>query len=65
MAVLQANALTLADHAKRVDPDGKIPKIVEMLSQTNEILDDMAFVEGNLPTGHQCTIRTGLMASSV
>lgn len=60
MATLSQNALTLADHAKRVDPDGKTPKIVEMLSQTNEILDDMRFMEGNLPTGHQVTIRTGL-----
>lgn len=60
MATLSSKALTLADHAKRLDPDGKIPKIVEMLSQTNEILDDMLFLEGNLPTGHRQTIRTGL-----
>ena len=26
----------------------------------NEVLDDMPFVEGNLPTGHKSTIRTGL-----
>lgn len=60
MATLSSNALTLADHAKRVDPDGKIPKIVELLAQTNEILDDMQFVEGNLPTGHRTSVRTGL-----
>ena len=30
------------------------------LSQTNEILDDMMVVEGNLPTGHKTTVRTGL-----
>lgn len=60
MAVLSSNALTLADHAKRIDPDGKTPKIVEMLSQTNEILDDMLFLEGNLPTGHRTSVRTGL-----
>ena len=60
MATLSANALTLADHAKRVDPDGKIPKIVELLSTTNEILDDMVFMEGNLPTGHRTVVRTGL-----
>jgi hypothetical protein len=60
MATLSSNALTLADHAKRVDPEGKIPKIVEMLSQTNEILDDMLFLEGNLPTGHRSSVRTGL-----
>lgn len=60
MAVLSANALTLADHAKRLDPDGKTSAIVELLSQTNEILEDMLFVEGNLPTGHRTSVRTGL-----
>lgn len=60
MATLSANALTLADWAKRVDPDGKVPSIVELLSQTNEILQDMMFIEGNLPTGHRTTVRTGL-----
>lgn len=60
MATLGANVLTLADWAKRLDPQGKVPAIVELLSQTNEILNDMAFKEGNLPTGHRCTVRTGL-----
>ena len=63
MATLSSNAKTLADIAKLVDPNGKVPKIVEMLSQTNEILADMRFLEGNLPTGHQSTIRTGLPTS--
>ncbi len=62
MSTLTATALTLIDWAKRLDPDGKVPTIVELLSQTNEILTDMMFVEGNLPTGHQTTIRTGLPA---
>ena len=60
MAILAANVLTLMDWAKRLDPDGKIAMIVEMLSQTNEILEDMIFVQGNLPTGHRSVIRTGL-----
>lgn len=60
MATLSIKAMTLADHAKIKDPDGKTAKIVELLSQTNEILDDMLFQEGNLPTGHQTTVRTGL-----
>jgi hypothetical protein len=51
---------TLLDVAKRMDPDGKIDKIAEMLSQDNEILDDMPWFEGNLPTGHRVTVRTGL-----
>jgi hypothetical protein len=61
-ATLGTGALTLADWAKRLDPDGKVPTIVELLAQTNEILDDALFREGNLPTGHRVTIRTGLPA---
>lgn len=60
MSQLGSNVLTLADHAKRLDPNGKVAKIVEMLSQNNEILQDIPFMEGNLVTGHQSTIRTGL-----
>lgn len=59
-ATLSTGALTLIDWAKRLDPDGKVPVIVELLSQSNEILEDMLFREGNLPTGHRTTIRTGL-----
>lgn len=60
MATLSSNALTLADWAKRLDPEGKVPSIVELLAQTNEILSDMLWLEGNLPTGHRTTVRTGL-----
>jgi hypothetical protein len=60
MATLSANALTLADWAKRLDPDGKVSAIVELLTQTNEILLDSRWIEGNLPTGHRTTVRTGL-----
>lgn len=51
---------TLSDWAKLVDPDGKVAKVVELLAETNEILEDAVFLEGNLPTGHRTTIRTGL-----
>jgi hypothetical protein len=60
MATLVSNYLTLADWAKRIDPDGTVPVVAELLSQTNEILEDAIFTEGNLPTGHRVTIRTGL-----
>ena len=32
---------TLADLAKRMDPDGNIAKVIEMLAQRNQILDLM------------------------
>ena len=60
MATLGATVLTLADWAKRLGPDGKIDQIVELLSQSNEILKDMLWKEGNLPTGERTTVRTGL-----
>jgi hypothetical protein len=59
-ATLSTTALTLNDWAKRLDPDGKTATIVELLSQTNDILTDMLWVEGNLPTGHRTSVRTGL-----
>lgn len=52
--------LTLLDWAKRLDPDGTTADICELLAQTNEILTDSVHVQGNLPTGHRTTIRTGL-----
>lgn len=60
MATLGGIALNLMDAAKRWDPDGKIPKIVELLNQTNDVLMDMQWIEGNLATGHRTTVRTGL-----
>ena len=60
MAVLSTTNPTLADVAKRLDPDGKIAMIVEILNEINEVLDDMPWIEGNLPTGHRSTIRTGI-----
>lgn len=62
MAALATTHPTLLDLAKRTDPDGQIAQIVEILNQTNEVLDDMVWVEGNLPTGHRTTVRTGLPA---
>lgn len=64
MAVKGLTALTLADWGKRVDPNGKIDKITELLSQTNPILQDMLIVEGNLPTGHRTTVRSGLPSAT-
>lgn len=60
MAAVNAGRATLLDHAKRMDPDGKIAKIAELLSQSNEMLLDCQYKEGNLPTGHRSTVRTGL-----
>lgn len=60
MGTLATTHPTLLDVTKRLDPNGKVDTIAEMLAQTNEVLDDMVWIEGNLPTGHRSTIRTGL-----
>ena len=61
MAVLAQNGkATLMDVALRLDPQGKVADIAELLMQRNEILLDIPWMEGNLPTGHQGTVRTGI-----
>lgn len=51
---------TLLDVAKTFDPDGSTAAVAELLNQSNEMLQDMPWYEGNLPTGHRITTRTGL-----
>lgn len=60
MAALDVKNPTLLDVSRRLDPEGNIDTIVEILNQTNDILTDMVWKEGNLPTGHKTTVRTGL-----
>lgn len=64
MATLAANVPTLVDVAKRTDPDGRIAAVAELLEQANEIIPDVPWKEGNLPTGHQVTLRTALPTPS-
>lgn len=59
MSTIGTTALTFSDWAKRYE-NRKLAIIIEMLNQTNEILDDMRWIEGNLETGHMHTVRTGL-----
>jgi hypothetical protein len=56
-------SLTLADYAKRLGPDKQIGKVMEILEQSNEILDDAMFLEANNVTTHRTVIRTGLPES--
>jgi len=60
MATLSVKNPNLLDLAKLKDPDGSITEIVEILNQTNGVLEDVSFVEGNLDTGHMHTMRTGI-----
>lgn len=62
MSTLNATVLSLLDHAKRRDPSGKTAAIVELLSQTNTILQDALWKECNDGTSELTTVRTGLPA---
>lgn len=64
MSTINQDRMTLADHAKRMDPNGKHARLCNLLSQTNEVLSDMTWREGNLTTGHRSTIVTGLPGNS-
>lgn len=57
---LTSNNPTLLDITRAQDPDGSIAAVAEILTETNEMLLDVPFFEGNLPTGHRTTIRTGI-----
>lgn len=61
MATLSSTNPTLADVTNRMKEDGSIDnQIVELLAETNEILDDATFVEANGFTEHKTTVRSGL-----
>ena len=60
MATINATNLSLLDHARRMDPDNSIARIVELQAEINPIYDDIVWKEGNLPTGHMFSRRTAL-----
>lgn len=61
MATINTGNLTLSDWARRLEDD-KVAAIVPILLKVNPILQDIPYVEANLPTGHKTTIRSGLPA---
>lgn len=60
MGTIGATSLNLLDWAKRTAPDGSMQQVVELLAATNPVLEDMQWLEGNLPVGHLTTVRSGL-----
>lgn len=60
MAALTATHPTLLDVAQTLDPNGGIAEVAEVLTETNPILLDLPFFEGNMPDGHKTSVRTGL-----
>ena len=64
MGTLSSIYPTYLDFASRLDPANKISTLIELMGQTNMILQDLTPVEGNLPTGHKTTVRTGLPSTT-
>jgi len=60
MATLGTNKYDFTDVARRLDPDGKIALVAEMMEEINLIIPDVPWIEGNLPTGTRLTRRTSL-----
>ena len=60
MATLNATHPTLLDFRAALDPNDRIGVTIDMLSQQNEMLDDMVVLEANELTGHQTSILTGI-----
>lgn len=60
MATIGNTYLSLIDTFKRKQDTRKFARIIELLSQTNAILDDAVAMECNNGTSHRTTVRTGL-----
>ena len=56
--------LNLVDVAKGLDPDGKIGPVAEILNESNPIMSDIPWKEGNLLTGHRIIQRASLPGAS-
>ncbi len=56
--------LSLVDLTSRLDPEGKPAYIAEMLSQANDVFDDLPWVEGNEVGGHTFVFRTSIPAGA-
>ncbi len=65
MATIGNLALNFNDLRKRQAPDGTIDHIIEVLTQSDPILEHIKWKQGNLPTGNQTTQRTSLPTPSL
>lgn len=60
MAALVTTHPSYLDWAKRLDPDGNIDTIVEILHEEMPLMEDMVVKEANSTLSHRTTVRSGL-----
>lgn len=60
MSILVGENLTLLDLQKRINPDGTMASITELLTRKKPIFEDIPFMEANDLTSHLMTRRTSL-----
>lgn len=58
-------AHTLSDLQKMLNPDGSIARVMEVLKESNPMMEDIMWEEGDLPIGTKTTIRTSLPSPSI
>lgn len=64
MSIIGLNYPTLLDLSKQFTADGSAMPLAELLTETNEALDDIPWMEANSTNGHRLATRTGLPAST-
>jgi hypothetical protein len=64
MSIIGLNYPTLLDLSKQFTEGGEAMPLAELLTETNEALDDIPWMEANSTNGHRIATRTGLPAST-
>lgn len=64
MATINTTNPSYADVAKRLDSDGKIDQIIELLAEDSPLVQDAVVIEANQATAHRTTVRSGLPAAT-
>lgn len=65
MSTLGTSVLNADDIKKLIGPDGRTLNIAEVLFLDNQILNDIRWKEGNLPTGNLTGIRSSIPTPSI
>ena len=58
-------AHTMSDLRKMLTPTGAIDHVMEVLNESNPILQDVRWMEGDLPIGNKTTVRASLPSPSI